>query len=76
MPPEPRVSGSTFAKLFALADYREQAELLNEAGRTLRRVCDNEYYAELQLCRVTDELDDHGRWLVGRLHKFIDRSAT
>jgi hypothetical protein len=62
----------TFAKLFALATHEEQAELLNEAGRTFRRVCDAEFYADLQLCRVADGLDADGRWLIERLRKFTE----
>lgn len=63
---------SILGKVFAICDYQEQAGLLNEAGRTLRRVCDSEFYADLQLCRIADELDEHGKWLVERLNKTLE----
>lgn len=54
-------------KVFALCSAEEQAGFLNEVGRTLKRVCDSEFYAEMQLCRIVDELDEHGKWLLTKL---------
>lgn len=62
---------STFAKLFALATDLEQAAMLNEAGRTLRRVSDNNAMLDIQLCRVADALDSDGKALVVRLAAFL-----
>lgn len=61
-------------QVFALADYREQAHLLNVAGKTLYRVHDSVAYADLQLCRIADELDVHGRDLVTRLASFLEKA--
>jgi hypothetical protein len=63
---------STIGKLFAFATEIEQAEFLNEAGRTFRRVCDSNSFAEMQLCRVADLLDDDGRRVVTTLAGFIE----
>ncbi len=61
---------STFAKAFAMAEASEQAEFLNEAGKTLTRVTDGPSCAELQLCRIADLLDPHGKKLVRKLAEF------
>lgn len=42
-------------KLFAVADYHEQAELLNAAGRMLR---------------IADKLDGDGQWLVNEIARY------
>ena len=63
---------STLAKLFAMADADEQSGMLNEAGKTLRRVCDNEHYADIQLCRIADGLNEDGKWLVRRVAEFLE----
>jgi hypothetical protein len=68
------MTGSTFAKLFALAESTEQAEFLNEAGRTLGRVC-TDGDMDIQLCRIVDSLDQNGRKLLKRLVEFIDYDA-
>lgn len=59
-------------QVFALADYREQALFLNVAGKTLKRVCESSAYVDIQLCRLADELDEHGRDLVRRLASMLD----
>jgi len=54
------MNDTLLGQVFALADYREQALFLNTAGKTLRRTCESAAYVEIQLCRIADELDDHG----------------
>lgn len=64
---------STFGKLLGLADATEQAELLNEAGRTLRRMAQVEdAHADMQFCRIVDKLDADGRWWCERLASLIE----
>lgn len=67
-------------KVFALCTDEEQAEFLNEAGRTLRRVTarltsEFEGYG-MQLCRIVDHLDDDGRRLVRELAGFVESDET
>lgn len=60
-------------RVFALSDAEEQAEFLNEAGRTLRASCRlTDGSEEMQYCRIHDHLDADGKNMVRRLFAFID----
>jgi hypothetical protein len=58
-------------RVFALCDAQEQADFLNEAGRTLRRVCGGDSKVDMQLCMLVDHLDHNGKALVKGLAAFI-----
>ncbi len=54
-------------KALAMIEAQEQAEFLNEAGETMTRVTDGVSYEEMQLIRIADLLDTHGKKLVRKL---------
>jgi primosomal protein N'' len=59
-------------RVFALSTAEEQAELLNEAGRTLRSLCKViESSDEMQYCRMADHLDADGKRFVRELAAFV-----
>lgn len=58
------------ARVFALSDYAEQAEFLNEAGRVMRG-WKEPAAMEMQVYRITDKLNESGRELVRRLFENI-----
>ncbi len=64
----------TFGKLLALATDEEQAELINEAGRTLIRTTESSLNMDIQLCRIADRLDVHGKAFIKKLAEFVEAS--
>jgi hypothetical protein len=65
-------------KVFGLAPADAQAEVLNEAGRTLRRATSNETgNFDMQCCAIVDELDEDGKRFIEQIAAFVrsDREA-
>lgn len=58
-------------KVFAFCTDDEQAQFLNEAGKTLRRSCGDISHLDMQCCMIVDKLDGDGRELIKRLAEFI-----
>lgn len=69
------MNDTLLGQVFALADYRDQANFLNVVGKTINRTCESGAYRDIQLCRIADELDDHGRKLIQTLASFLDRDG-
>jgi hypothetical protein len=65
------MSDTMLGKVFATCGAEEQAEFLNTAGRTLRRVCEDAQAMDTQCCWIVDKLDGNGRDLVKRIASFI-----
>lgn len=60
-------------KVFALCTDEEQAQFLNEAGKALKVVCDaaDGQGEDMQLLRIADELDWHGKRFIKKLAEFL-----
>lgn len=65
-------------RVFALAGDAEQAEFLNEAGRTLRVVCKvHDGWEDMQFSRIADQLDADGKRFLRELAAHVEaRSQT
>lgn len=61
-------------RVYALSDAKEQAEFLNEVGRVMR-TWKEPAAMEMQLFRIGDSLNEHGRQFVRRLFENINTDA-
>lgn len=67
------MSDTFLGKIFALLTDEQQAQFLNETGRTLRRVCHEHASGEdMQLCMIIDHLDIDGKRFIRKLAEFLE----
>ena len=56
------------AKTWVDSSGHEQAKLFNELGRAMKPVS---YNTETQICYLSDDLDENGKWLIEELAAFL-----
>jgi hypothetical protein len=58
-------------RVFALSDFSEQAQFLNEIGKVMRTWRDPAA-AEMQCFRIADKLDSNGREFIRRMYENME----
>lgn len=63
-----------FYQALATTDAKKQAEFFNGFYRCLRLACRDENRTEMQICYLSDHLDEHGRAFAAQLAAFAKLS--